>query len=270
MRYETRRLVVVCAVVAASSLGGLGVMNRATGADAGSSGRPPFTFWLSANRVPAGRVELVGVLFSRKADQTTFGVATRIDRWDGRAWVHDSNLATCPELGLCTGRPQPIAADFLVSFVGLTVRKGMPGPAERFTTEGLDPGRYRLVKRANSGDTAEAIFDVATASKMPAPLLPFAEVGFSVTPVVVNTNRSSVVAIHAVKPLDDVLVRPTAAARVRLTIERWAASRWVQVGRAVVDDGVVALKALPRGSYRLTIRSPAGERIGMFWVADVP
>jgi hypothetical protein len=89
----------------------------------------------------------------------------------------------------CTARVQPPGE---VPAIGLSAQPGSPGPVERFTTDGLDVGWYRISQEANEGVVAAAIFEIAEDASVPAPLVPIDAPAISVTPAVVSPDGGEI------------------------------------------------------------------------------
>jgi hypothetical protein len=177
----------------------------------------------------------------------------------------------------CTARVQPPGKINSVPSLGLSAEPGRPGPVERFTTDGLDVGWYRISQEANEGVVAVAVLEVAEGAAVPAPLVSFDAPAISVTPAVVPPDGAEidlyplVPAPTGAQSREDVLEATRGLSEVA-RIERWTGSTWeaageIQLSEADDDLGRSAeLPPLPEGAYRLIRGGPEGQHIGHFWV----
>jgi hypothetical protein len=241
----------------------------------------PFTLWLSAERVAPGPVELVAVLVNHDGVDATFGIAAKVDRWDGREWVEYGHLVMCMDHWHCTARVQPPGGDGAVPAIGLSAAPGRPGPVERFTIDGLDAGWYRISQEANEAVVAAAMFEIAEDASVPAPLVPVDAPAISVTPAVVSPDGGEINLYPLIPPgpdgslsREDVLDAIRGLSDVAL-IERWDGSAWGATGEVDLreaEDADLTLAAdlppLPEGEYRLVREGPDGQHIGHFWVDE--
>jgi hypothetical protein len=239
----------------------------------------PFSLWLSGERVPPGPVELVAVLVNHDGSNAMFGVWVMVDRWDGREWVPYGELVMCMDHWHCTARVQPPGEIEGVPDLGLSAEPGRPGPVERFTTEGLDAGWYRISQEANEGIVAAAVFEIAEGSPAPAPLVSIDAPAISVTPTLVSPDGVEIYlyplipAPTGAQSREDVLEAIRGLSEVA-RIERWNGSTWEAVGEiqlSEAEDGLARsaeLPPLPEGEYRLVRVGPEGRHIGHFWVDE--
>jgi hypothetical protein len=239
----------------------------------------PFTLWLTAERVPPGPVELVALLVNHDVNDATFGVFATVDRWDGREWVQHGELVMCMDHWHCTARVQSPGEIDGVPDLGLSAEPGRPGPVERFTTEGLDAGWYRISQEANEGVVAAAILEIAEDAPAPAPLVSIDAPAISVTPALVSPDGGEIYlyplipAPTGAQSREDVLEAIRGLSEVA-RLERWNGSTWeptreIQLNEA--DDNLARaaeLPQLPEGEYRLVRDGPEGRHIGHFWVDE--
>lgn len=237
----------------------------------------PFSLWLSAERVPPGPVDLVAVLVNHDGIDATFGVAAKVDRWDGREWLPYGDLVMCMDHWHCTARVQPPEDVVSVPGIGLSAEPGRPGPVERFTIDGLDAGWYRISQEANEGVVAAAALEVAEDAPVPAPLVPVNAPAISVAPALMLPDGGEIhlypliPAPTGAQSREDVQEAIRGLSEVAL-IERWDGSSWRAAGdvrlREADDDlsRSAELPSLPEGEYRLVREGPDGPHIGHFWV----
>jgi hypothetical protein len=251
----------------------------------GSDGPPPpptspVTLWLSADRVPLGPVALVGVLVDHEGVAATFGVFAEVEHWDGSEWRSYGHLVMCMDHWHCTARIESEGSGVAVPGIGLGPRKGAPGPIERFTTEGLDVGWYRISQTANEGVVARGIFEVADGAPLPASLVNVDAPAISISPALVSPGGDEVnlypliPAPSGSQSRDDIL-RAIDGLSETARIERWDGTAWDVV--ATVDLFRVPGDSLPRsatvpslepGGYRLVRDGPEGPHVGHFWVEE--
>ena len=237
-----------------------------------------YSLWLSSERIPPGPVELVAVLINHEGVDATFGVHADVDRWDGSEWVPYGELVMCMDHWHCTARIQSPGEVDAVPALGLTAQLGRPGPVERFTTDGLEPGWYRISQGSNERIVAATILEITEGASAPAPLVAVDAPAISVTPAVASADGAEVHLYPLIPPgPDGSLSREDVLAAIRgLTevarLERWEGSSWVVVGevrlRAAEEDLTYSadLPVLPVGEYRLVRSGPNGPHIGRFWV----
>jgi hypothetical protein len=246
-------------------------------------GQPPpeppgaFSLWLSAERVPLG-AELVAVLVAHEDVEAIFGVFVEVDRWDGHGWSPQGHIVMCMDHWHCTARVEEPEGSVGVPGIGLGARPGSPGPVERFTTDGLEPGWYRISQTANEGIVATGVFQVANGATAPAPLVDVDAPAISISPVVVAPTGEEITLYPLIPPpasgsqsREDIL-RATQGLSETARIERWDGSMWngvttVDVRPAPGDLQTSAtLPQLDPGAYRLVREGPEGPHIGPFWV----
>ena len=239
----------------------------------------PFSLWLSAERVPPGPAELVAMLVNHEGSDAIFGVFAAVDRWDGREWVPNGALVMCMDHWHCTARVQQPGGEGAVPDIGLSAEPGKPGPVERFTTEGLDVGWYRISQEANEGIVAAAIFEIAEGAPAPAPLVSIDAPAISVSPALVSPDGGEIYlyplipAPTGAQSREDVLEAIRGLSEVA-RIERWNGPTWEAVGEIQLreaDDDLARsaeLPPLPEGEYRLVREGPEEPHIGHFWVDE--
>jgi len=260
------------------------VSNSGTTTTVGGSRPPavsgPVTLWLSAERVPPG-AEMVAVLVAHEDVEATFGVHATVDRWDGSEWSPFSEVVMCMDHWHCTARVEPLGELDGVPDIGLGVRPGTPGPLERFTTAGLEPGWYRVSHTANEGVVARGIFEVTADAPPPVPLVNVEGPAISIAPVVLPP-RGGEASLYPLVPAgpDGSLSREDMQRVVEglsetARIERWNGSSWeavatVDLARIPGDDlpRTAVLPSLDEGAYRLVREGPGGSQVGSFWVDD--
>jgi hypothetical protein len=243
---------------------------------------PPVTLWLSASRVPPGPVELEGVLVDHEGVDATFGVSAEVERWDGNEWGSYGFLVMCMDHWHCTARIESEGSGD-VPAIGLGPRKGAPGPVERFTTEGLDVGWYRISQTANEGVVATGIFEVAEGAPLPAPLVNVDAPAISISPALVSPGGDEISLYPLIPPGDDGslsredILQATDGLSETARVERWEGTAWDAV--ATVDLLRVPGDSLPRsamlpslepGAYRLVREGPERPHVGHFWVDVSP
>src|SRR5918994_5212802 len=151
-----------------------------------------YSLWVSSGRIPPGPVELVAVLINHEGVEATFGVHAKVDRWDGSEWVPYGELVMCMDHWHCTAHIQSPGEVDAVPALGLTAQLGRPGPVERFTTDGLEPGWYRISQGSNERIVAATILEITEGVSAPAPLVAVDAPAISVTPAVVSADRAEV------------------------------------------------------------------------------
>jgi hypothetical protein len=242
----------------------------------------PVTLWLSADRVPPGPVEFVGVLVDHEGVDATFGVFAEVQRWDGNEWGSYGYLVMCMDHWHCTARIKPSDSSGGVPDIGLGPRLGVPGPVERFTTAGLDVGWYRIVQTANEGVVATGIFEVADGAPSPAPLVNVDAPAISISPALVSPGGDEV-NLYPLIPApggsqsrEDIL-RAIDGLSETAQIERWDGTAWDVVATVdllrVAGDSLqrsAMLPSLEPGGYRLVRDGPERSHVGRFWVDESP
>ena len=242
----------------------------------------PVSLWLSAERVPPGDAELVAMLVDHEGVEATFGPHVVVDHWDGREWVPHGELVMCMDHWHCTARILPPGEIGGVPGIGLGARPGTPGPVERFSTAGLDPGWYRVSQTANEGVVARGVFEVATDADAPVPLWRVDVPAISVAPALLPPVGGEVLLYPLVPPgsdgglsRDDIL-RAVEGMSETARIERWDGSTWEAVTEVdllrVPDADSFSRKGvvpeLEEGVYRLVRGGPERSHIGQFWIDD--
>jgi hypothetical protein len=251
------------------------------------SGRPPplphapEELWLSADRVPPGPVELVAILVDLDGVDTTFGVQAAVERWDGDEWVAHGDLVMCMDHWHCTARIESPGGIEGVPAIGLSAEPGSPGPIERFTTDGLEVGWYRISQMSNEGTIAQAIVEIAVGAPAPAPLVPVDAPAISVSPALMP-GAGGEVSLYPLIPApsgrqsrEDVL-QAIAGLSETARLERWDGTGWIQVQRVelsrVEGDSLsrrARLPSLTDGAYRLVREGPNLAHVGHFWVTEI-
>jgi hypothetical protein len=281
----------VAALLAAVLLAGCGSASRVTAGGAEPEARPvfpteasPATLWLSAAEVPPG-AEVVAILRNPTGTPATFGAAAFIDRWDGTSWMPHRFVGMCLDFWFCSGKPGPLDGDHAVPSIGLSASAERPGPVERFTTLGLEPGWYRIRQQANEPIVATGILHVADGAPSPAPLPPTDRPAISLNPALIGADGGRITALPILptsgngQTLDDV-VAATADLAETASIDRWDGTDWrtqTSVELSPGTDGTgphldrtADIPALPAGAYRFVRHATDGraDYTGRFWVAD--
>ena len=238
------------------------------------------SLWLSADRVPPGSVDVVGVLVNRSDRDLTFGVGAGVERWNGERWAQLGWLTMCLDHWHCTAKVEGSAGARIVPSIGLVPTVDSPGPAERFTTAGFEPGWYRITQTANDGTVAVGVLQVVEDAVPPAPLVPVDDPAISIRPALTQPGGATVRLQPLIPaPSGSQSITDVEAAVEGLSetaaIERWADARWVPVDEVVLartppeQSSVGRSATLPDlvpGAYRF-VRTGRGERhIGSFWV----
>lgn len=250
---------------------------------------PPETFapdaavslWLSAERVPPGPIDVVGVLLNHTGVDVMFGVAARIERWDGHDWVPRGGIAMCMDHWHCTAEAQPSIDGLAVPSIGLAPTLESPGPVERFTTAGLEPGWYRISQTANDGTVASGVLQITEDATAPAPLVPVDDPAISIHPAAVPTAGATVT-LHPLipAPSGSQSITDVEAAVEGLTetarVERWDGDGWVRVAELSLEApgpdesplgrSAIIPEGLDPGAYRLVRTGPVEPHAGNFWV----
>jgi hypothetical protein len=238
----------------------------------------PVTLWLSAERVPPGPAELVAVLVNRAGGEVMFGVGAEVDRWDGSTWVPHRKLGMCLEGWHCTAEMRPLDEELVIPSIGLTATLDRPGPLQRFTTDGLESGWYRISQMANEGMVASGIVEVALGAAAPAPIVPVDSPVISVTPPLLAPGGGTVTLFPLVPGATSIgdLERALEELAETASIERWSGDGWAPVaeldleldpgGREPSFERSLDLPALEVGDYRIVRAHPGGDHVGRFWV----
>lgn len=293
-RRRTARGAGALAAVAAAALVAVG-LSSLSGSSPGPAASPPpeesgpVSLWLSAERVPPG-AELVAVLVAHEDVDLTFGVAAQVERWDGSRWRPHRWIGMCLDHWHCTAQMQPLSGDRAVQAIGLSATPQQPGPVERFSTDGLEPGWYRVSQTANEGVVARGVVEVAEGAADPAPLWPTDEPAISVQPPVLTEDGGTVTLTPLVpsNPDGSLSAEDVEAAVADLedavTLQRWTGETWVGTGGPLPlttpdEQGYFEVTAeipagLGPGAYRLLRSGPDGDHTGNLWVmgsgADPP
>lgn len=235
--------------------------------------------WLSATDVPTAGADVAVQLVDPTLSGDTYGVAARVERWDGEQWVDPVHAALCTDFWGCPGE---IRGSGAVPDIGLSARSGR-GPLTWLRIEGLEPGWYRLSQTANEGTVAAAPFRVREDAPAQPPSDVTGNAHLAVEPPVRTTAMSStgatvrLVVTGGMPESDgwqDGVVR----------VERWEDGGWRTgfVGGGLhltpstdpdqPDAYTVDLGPWPPGTYRLAIGTDdvtaAPTLEGRFWVVD--
>jgi hypothetical protein len=240
----------------------------------------PYSLWLSAARVDVNTpAELVAALVNHDGVDATFGVFATIDRWDGRVWRPYRELLMCLNGWNCDD-PSAVGGALSIPDGGLTAKPGSVGSPQRFTTEGLSRGWYRITQHANEDIVAQAIFEVAVDAAPIAPLDPIDQPAISVTPIVVSPEGATV-ELGPLVPSTNGTSRDDVAQAVEgmeelVAVEQWDGVAWQSVGTITLHSSLVDelvrnadVPALTVGEYRFVRSGPNGSHSGRFWVADL-
>jgi hypothetical protein len=150
---------------------------------------------------------------------------------------------------------------------------------ERFTSDGLEPGWYRISQEANEGMVAAAVLEIAEGAPTPAPLVSIDAPAISVTPALVSLDGAEIYlyplipAPTGAQSREDVLEAVRGLSEVA-RIERWNGSMWEAAGEIQLREGAddlarsAELPPLPEGEYRLVREGPEGRHTGHFWVDE--
>jgi hypothetical protein len=243
------------------------------------------SLWMSADRVPTGPVEMVTVLRNHSDAEAVFGVLAEVDRWDGARWRPFGWVALCQDHWQCTARVET-GGDRGAADIGILAPPGKAGAAERFTTEGLEPGWYRMSRVANEGVVATGVFEVTDSAPRPAPLWPLDEPAVVVQPALLPPGGGRLVLSPSVPPsADGSLSAEDVAAVVDglllvADVERWTGDDWEPVTTVELEapdrepsffEVVADVGPLEPGAYRLVRIDPDrtgrdAEQDGRFWV----
>jgi hypothetical protein len=257
-------------------------LRSGTSAPAGGAPPPvsgPVTLWLSADRVPPGAFDVVAVLLAHEEVEATFGVHAIVDRWDGSEWARYGDVVMCMDHWHCTARIQPPGEIDAVPDIGLGARPGAPGPTERFTTDGLEVGWYRVSQTAYEGVVASGIFEVASGAPPPTPLVRDDEPAISIAPAVLSPEGGEVFLYPLVPGESDGglsredIQRAVEELSETARIDRWDGHAWEAVATVdlvrVPDDDLprtAVLPSLDEGAYRLVREGPDKTLVGQLWV----
>ena len=262
-------------VVAALAVGGMSLLDRAPAPPVAPPPEPTVGahLWLSADRVPPG-AEVVGVLVDESGGGEVFDQYASVERWVDGAWVdRHEPLLWCLPTDRCA--PTVMEPGSMVDFqpVEIAPEPALPGPAMRMSTEGLEPGWYRISHTARSGVVAAAVLEVAEGAIPAAPLAPLDERSLAVARPVVSTDPSGPLLLTEVVP-DGHLPMPDPAERGRVDV--WLDGAWVTaedpVALSDLGDGTqgVMVLGLDPGAYRVVLTWPDAEVWGRFWVVEAP
>lgn len=283
-------------VVGAMSLGaGTGTAPAAPPADGGpvdalAVDREGASLWLSATEVPPG-AEVVGVLLGKSVSGVPFDQLAVVERWEGGRWVdHEESLLWCTGTDGCDG--QVLAPGTQVDYGPVVIEPGpgAPGPVMRMSTEGLEPGWYRIkhvVRVDVQGGCSEsegggmvctmtppragawAVLEVKAGAPEPAPLPSLEETHLVASPPVLTAGLDARLALDAVVPDGD---RPDSSPVESARVEVWDGA-WVPVDAEVAVAGAgdaltVQVPGLDPGAYRVVLTRADGQVWASFWVDD--
>lgn len=268
---------VAVAAVAALAVGGMTLVDRTP--------TPPVAppeeeatvggdLWLSAEEVPPG-AEVVGVLVDPTNGGHVFDQLASVERWIDGAWVDRAEpLLWCLPTDPCSAEVMEpgTAVDFQP--VEIAPGPGLPGPAMRMSTAGLEPGWYRIAHVSRSGAVASGVLEVADDAPAPAPLAPPDEPSLAVDPPILVPGDNVPLVLSLVAPDGGRGPGPAEQARV----DAWVDGAWVTTQDGIplgegMDDGVEAVLvgvADEPGEYRVVLSGPDGEVWGRFWVTEAP
>ncbi len=268
-------------VLAALTVGGMALTDRSP---APPVAPPPDTtvgtdLWLSADRVPPG-AEVVGVLLvGTGPGGEVFDQLASVERWEDGAWVDRAEpLLWCLPTDPCSA--EVMAPGTAVDFqpVDIAPEPGVPGPAMRMSTAGLEPGWYRITHAARSGAVASAVVEIAADAQSAAPLVPLDEPSLAVDRPVIPADPTGPLVLTRVDPEGGSAAGEPAD---RARVDAWRDGAWVTVedpvalsgdmdgAGAPVVQGVITLP-LDRGEYRVVLSGPDGDVWGRFWVVESP
>lgn len=236
------------------------------------------SLWLSATEVPTGPATIVSALVAHADTDAVFGVGAELERWDGRGWRPHRLVGLCLAEWRCVGELVADPEGFAVNDIGLSATPERPGPAQSFSTDGLEEGWYRLVQGAALGGApARAVFAVTDGAAATAPLPPTDRMSLVVEPVMVPPSGGRVdVAVVVLPDATGTTTSEDVAAAARAlgdtaAVERWDGAAWAPVAEVEVpalSRAAVMLPALDEGAYRVVRAGPDGDAFGTFWVTD--
>jgi hypothetical protein len=242
------------------------------------------SLWISATQVPPG-ADIAVAIASNSGAGLFGGVGASVQRWDGAAWQEYGFAGLCTDFWQCAGA---INTDGNSAILDIGVNAGS---LMRVSTQGLEPGRYRLsmglFDNAETPDnrrdiTAAGQFEVADDAPEPAPLWPLDGVMYSLTPGVLPPVGGQVY-VGAVVPSNsdgsqsaEDIIAAVDGQDENAVIEVWPDGAWQPVGDVglirVTEgntwDNTAQIPALPEGAYRLVRSGPHGDQTGSFWVVD--
>lgn len=267
--------VAAVAVVAALVVGGMSLLDR--------SPAPPVAppeeeatvggdLWLSAEVVPPG-AEVVGVLVDQTNSGQVFDQLASVERWIDGEWVDRAEpLLWCLPWDPCSAEVMEpgTAVDFQP--VEIAPGPGLPGPAMRMSTAGLEPGWYRITHVSRSGAVASGVLEVADDAPDPAPLAPLDEPSLAVEPPILVPGDNVPLVLSPVLPEGGGGVAFGQGARV----DAWVDGAWVTTQDGIplgegMDDGMVAVLvgvSDEPGEYRVVLSGPDTVVWGRFWVTE--
>lgn len=270
------------AVVAAIAVGGVTLVDRGATPPVAPPVTPPpaettdttgADLWLSDDEVPPG-ADVIGVLIDEAGTGEQFDQLAAVERWTDGEWVDDQEpLLWCLPTDECSARV--MAPGTMVDFAPeqIVPGPGAPGPAMRMSTEGLEPGWYRLRHVARSGAIASAVLRIDPEEPSSAPLPALDETSLVVSRPVLTTDPSGPLVVDQAVPDGDVM-RSAPAERAR--VDLWVEGSWVTVQDPVGltgdigDAQAVTVLGLDPGAYRVVLSWSDDELWGPFWVIDAP
>lgn len=243
--------------------------------------------YLSAQEVPPG-AEVAGVLVSKSMLGLSLDQRAFVERWEDGRWVdHEESLVWCVATQGCDGQLHASGVAPNYAAVEIEPAPGAPGPVMRMSTEGLEPGWYRIRHRmlgqetegcveteeaqfcTSPGAGAWSVLEIKPGAPDPVPLPPLDEVSLVAYPSVLTTGLDGRLTLDEVvpdgaHPAD----APVEAARVEVWDGAWAP---VDADVAVTDEGgvlAVQVPGLDPGAYRVVLTRGDSEVWGSFWVDD--
>lgn len=243
----------------------------------------PVEIQVVPERVAPGDVVTV-VLQANADNDLTFGVAAKVERWDGEAWHPVGEVGLCLVEWECVGRVTSRLG--AVNDIGLGAVPGEPGLPTLMSTDGLSDGWYRITQRAALDEAgATGVFEIRTGSNPAPPVPPTDEVRLEIQPILVPPH-GGLVRVTTLVPYgpDGILTaedvaQADASLATSALVQRWDGQAWLDVVEVPVDTpedslgpewgSPVTLPALDHGSYRL-VRERADEPAvwGLFTVTS--
>lgn len=256
-------LSVVAALVAVGGLGSALANREPPPAETPPPPEPAsaVSIWLSAESVPEG-TDLVAIVVNDSTEELVFGATAELERWDGSTWVPDGGTNLCLPGPGCVAPPFEPAVPSASDGFGYSPTPGNPGPAMRFSTDGLDDGWYRLVQGPASG-----VFQIADDAPASAPLWSLDTTSVQVSPALTGL-RGTRVALGAV----------TADVTDYAMVERWDGTAWQPATEVALTrpasaptDVRTEIPGLEPGAYRVVLTESGGDAQGdglwgNFWV----
>lgn len=168
------------AVVAALVAVGL-ILWAVLGRDAAEAPPPPLAdvegpqLLLSAEVAPPG-AEVLGVIVDETDSGQAFIDMAGVEEWHDGAWVDDGRLLLwCLPDDDCLATVTDPGVTFDFAPTDIEPTSAEPGPVMRMTTEGLEPGWYRIAHTSESGVRVSAVLEIDDDAPVPAVLSPLDE-----------------------------------------------------------------------------------------------